>query len=297
MINFLKYRWLSTLFSISMVVTGVSAYLYLSHTRGSAFNYSVEFTGGTQFLLKFDRPVRVSEVKSLLEDKGWSGASVRQFSDKQDELLVRVKEFSSDAKGLSEKVRESIAPVLGEGNNVVILESESVGAGVGSESRKNAVFAIAMALLLMLAYIAIRSWSIAFALGAVVALFHDAIAILLVFMLTGREISVYVIVAILAVLGYSINDTIVIYSQIRNNLKKMRGQSLATIVNTSLNQTLRRTILTSVSTALTVGSLFVLGGESLRNLSLALLVGIFFGTYSSIYIASPIMMLFYKEDK
>ena len=134
-------------------------------------------------------------------------------------------------------------------------------------------------------------------MGAVVALIHDTLAMLLVLMIFNREISPYVIVAILAVLGYSINDTIVIFSQIRTNMNKMRGSSLRTIVNTTLNQTLRRTILTSLSTLLAVGSMFVLGGQVLRDTSLTLLVGIVFGTYSSIYIASPIMMALSKEQK
>ena len=129
------------------------------------------------------------------------------------------------------------------------------------------------------------------------ALCHDAFVMVAVILFLDHDISIDVIGAILAVLGYSINDTIVIFSQIRTNLVKMRGQPLHEIVNTSLNQTLRRTLLTSFSTALTVGSMFFLGGEGLRDFSLTLLVGIIFGTYSSIYIASPIMMMLYKERK
>ena len=129
-------------------------------------------------------------------------------------------------------------------------------------------------------------------------LIHDAIAILAVFMFFGLEISPNVVMAILAILGYSINDTIVIFTQIRKNLKKMNNSSIYEIVNTSINQMLRRTLLTSISTGLTVTALLIIGGETLRNLSIALLVGIIFGTYSSIYIASMIMMLFYqKKDK
>lgn len=297
MINFLKYRWLSALVSAFIFVAGVATYVYRVNTYGSAFNYSVEFTGGTEFLLKFDQSISASELKNIIDKAGWSGAAVRQFSDKNDELLVRVKDYSNDAKGLAEKMRSAIQESLGQGNTVSILQSEAVGPGVGAALRWQSARAVIIALLAMLLYIAIRFWSYSFAIGAVAALFHDAFVMLFVFMLLGREISVNVIGAILAVLGYSVNDTIVIFSQIRSNLKKMRGDSLDKIVNTSLNNTLRRTLLTSISTALTVGALFFLGGEALRDLSLALLVGIIFGTYSSIYIASPVMMLLYKKDK
>ncbi len=297
MINFLKYQWLVFASSIALLLGGVGFYFYKVSMYGSAFNYSVEFTGGTQFILKFASPVGATDLKEIIEKAGWSGVAIRQFSDRDDEMIVRVKEFSNDAKGLSEKIRNEVQAKLGQENSVTILQSEGVGAAVGAELRWQSVRAVLITLLLLLIYIAVRFWSFGFALGAVVALFHDALAMLLVLMIFNREISPYVIVAILAVLGYSINDTIVIFSQIRTNLHKMRGASLHKIVNDTLNQTLRRTILTSVSTMLAVGALFIFGGEALRDTSLTLLVGILFGTFSSIYIASPIMMLLYKEQK
>jgi preprotein translocase subunit SecF len=150
----------------------------------------------------------------------------------------------------------------------------------------------------MLLYIAGRFWSLGFAVGSVIALIHDALIMLSIFILFDREISITVIGAILAVIGYSINDTIVIFSQIRENLNNtLKRSSIYDIVNVSLNQTMRRTLLTSFSTALTVIAILVLGGEALRSFALALLVGIIFGTYSSIYIASPIVMWFYRDKK
>ena len=278
-----------------MLLGGVGLYFYKMHTYDSAFNYSVEFTGGTQCILKFDTPVDANQLKDVIEKAGWAGVAIRQFSDRNDEMIVRVKEFSNDAKGLSEKIRNEVQARLGQDNKVSILQSEGVGSAVGAELRWQSIRAVLITLFLLLIYIAARFWSLGFALGAVISLFHDALAMLLVLMIFNREISPYVIVAILAVLGYSINDTIVIFSQIRTNLRKMRGAPLYKIVNDTLNQTLRRTILTSFSTILAVGALFVFGGEALRDTSLTLLVGILFGTYSSIYIASPIMMSLYKE--
>ncbi len=288
MIDFLKYRWISLLFSLCIIAVSVGTYVY----RGYAFTYSVDFAGGTQILLKFEKPMSSVDLKDILDQGGWQGATMREFSPQ--EILVRVKEYESDAKGLAERIKETINAALTD-NTVTILQSDAVGPGVGAELRWKSIRAIVIALLLMLAYVAYRFWSVAFALGAVVALFHDALVMLATFLLLDREISASIIAALLAVLGYSINDTIVIFAQIRDNLKKMPLAPLHEIVNTSINFTLRRTLLTSISTGLAVGSMFVLGGEILRDFSLALLIGIIFGTYSSIYIASPVMMLLYRK--
>lgn len=292
MIDFLKYRAFAGLYSLMLVALFVSMYAYKTSKFGSAFSYSVDFTGGTQVLFKFDKPVSPYTIKEVLEANGWSGAETREFSS--TEVLVRVKEFSGDVKGFAVKMQQALESGLPE-TKAYILENEAVGPAVGATLRKDSTWAVLIALLAMLAYIAIRFWSTGFAVGAVVALAHDSLVMLLIFLLFNREISVNVIGAILAVLGYSVNDTIVIFAKIRENLKTMRGHTLDYIVNTSINQTLRRTLLTSFATLLTVVALFILGGEALRDLSLVLLVGIIFGTYSSIYIASPVMMLLYKK--
>ncbi len=292
MINFLRYRMLSLAFTVCAVGTFVGIYIYRETTRGYVFNYSVDFTGGSQVLLQFQNPVSSSAVKQVLDGAGWPGAVMRDFSDK--EILVRVKEFSNDSLGLGEKIRATLASNMPE-NKVTILQIEAVGPGVGASLRAKSIKAVGLALLALLIYIAFVFSSIAFAVGAVVALFHDAFIMLLSFLLLDREISINMISAVLVVLGYSINDTIVIFAQIRHNLKKMAGTPLVEIVNVSINQTLRRTLLTSFSTLLTVTSMFILGGEALKDLSLTLLIGIIFGTYSSIYMASPIMMLLYKN--
>lgn len=294
MIDFLKYRIACAVYSVLLITTFFGAVIYKNNKYGEAFKYSIDFTGGTQILLKFDKPVSSIELKNIVEQAGWPGAVLREFSSQ--EVLVRVKEFSNDAKGLGEKIRASVESSMPD-NKVEILQSEGVGAGVGASLRYKSLRAVIVGLIAMLLYIAFRFWSFAYAAGAVVALAHDAIVMIAVFLFLDKEISINVIGAILAVLGYSINDTIVIFAQIRDNIKKMQGVPLAQVVNTSINQTLTRTLLTSASTAITVVSMFVLGGEALRDFSLTLLVGIVFGTYSSIYIASPVMMLLYKEQQ
>lgn len=293
MINFLKFRYIALLFSITTVAAGVVAYVYKIQTRGYAFSYSVDFTGGTQILFKFSQPVTGSNVEKLLEHAGWPGAITREFSGKND-VLVRVKEVVTDSKGLAERMREAIKQQL-PGTDIDILQSESIGPGIGADLRWKSIYAVLLSMLAMLLYIAWRFWSLSFGVGAVVSLLYDAIFLLVVFLLFDLEISVNIIGAILAVLGYSMNDTIVIFSRIRSNIVKMPQTPIGTIVNVSINETLRRTLLTSLATTLTVVAMLLLGGQVLRDFSLALFIGIVFGTYSSIYIASPVMMMLYRQ--
>lgn len=294
MIDFLKYRIVTALVSASIIFGTIGLYFYKNSTRGYAFTYSIDFTGGTQVHMRFPHAVSSAQLKDILVHNGWEGAVMREFSS--TEVLIRVKEFASDSQGLAERMRQAIAQSM-PNNEPTILQSEAVGAGIGEELRYKAVRAVIIGLLAMLLYIAITFWSFSFALGAVVSLAHDAIVMLAVFLVLDKEISINIIGAILAVLGYSINDTIVIFARIRKMLKTMPNASLYDVVNTSITVTLRRTLLTTFATTLTVVSMLVLGGEALRDFSLALLVGIVFGIYSTIYIASPVMMLLYKEKK
>ena len=288
MINFLKYRTVTALSSLGLIVAFAGVALYRQQTRGTVYSYSVDFTGGTQVLFGFDQDVDSARLKQIIADNGWANASTREFGN--NEVMVRVKEFEGDTIGLAERMKGVVQQEMPD-NTVQILQTESVGAGVGADLRGKSAYAMGVALVLMLLYIAMRFWSVAFAAGAILALVHDAIIMLAIFLFLDREISINFIAAILTVLGYSINDTIVIFSQIREFMRKRKGVPLAEIVNDSLNYTLRRTMLTSISTGLPVLVMLVFGGEALRDFSLALLIGIIFGTYSSVYIASPIMML------
>jgi preprotein translocase subunit SecF len=292
MINFVKYRSITAIFSLCIIAAFFGVCVYRTSTRGHAFSYNVEFTGGTQVLLKFDKPMSGENLKNCLQSAGFEGVTVRSFNDQ--EILVKVKDFSSDTYGLSQKMIHAVNE-QNPGYTISVLQTEAVGPGIGAELRWKSLRVILIGLFVLLIYIALRFWSIPLAVGAVVALAHDALIMLAVFLFLDKEISINVIGAILAVLGYSINDTIVIFSQIRKNLNKLREKPLAEIVDISLNQTLRRTLLTSVSTALSVISMLIFGGEALRDFSLTLLVGIIFGTYSSVYIASPVMMLLEKR--
>lgn len=295
-INFLKYRPYCYIFSALIILSFVGGIFYKQSVHQSAFVYSVDFTGGTQVHFKFAIPVTSEQVIVALEKNGLK-PTVREFSP--SELLVRVsgeKGFENDAKGFAERLKVMLQTEI-PGCNPEIKQTDSVGADVGSELRRNSLFAVLLGLLIMLCYIWFRFRSFAFAAGSVVALLHDTVVVLSLVMWGGYEVSMNVIAAVMFILSYSNNDTIVIFSRIRERLFKKTGESLETVVNTSINETLRRTLFTSFATTLVVGSLLIFGGEVLRTLSLALFVGIIFGTYSSIYIASPVMLLLYREKK
>jgi len=287
MYDFLRYRIPAAFFSIAIIGTGVALYL-----AKDGFRYSVDFTGGTEVRVRFEKQEETADIKKIISDN-WKGTVYNILE--ANEIIVRVQETPETTTNFDHKILEDINKVSID-NPGTILQTNSISNSVGQSLRNKSVLAIIVALIAMLLYIAIR-FKFAFAVGAVVAILHDALAILACFLLLDKEISIDVIGAILATLGYSINDTIVIFTRIRKNLKNMKGKSLRTIVNVSLNQTLRRTLLTSLSTALVVGSQLVFGGATIRNLALALLLGIIFGTFSSIFIASPTMMLLFKEKK
>ncbi len=285
--NFLRYRILAAGLSVAFIAVGVVSYV----VKGG-FRYSVDFTGGTEVRLKFEKPENSAEVKKAIHDE-WKGTVYTVLG--RNEIIVRVQETVDKVKDLNEKILTTVNKVSID-NPGEITQINSISNSVGQSLWQKFLKAIIISLLLLLLYITL-SFQFAFAVGAIVGIVHDAFIVLTFFILLDKEISIEVIGAILATLGYSINDTIIIFSRIRQNLKKEKTMSLYDLVNVSLNQTLRRTLLTSSATALVVLSQFVFGGPTIRDLSFALLLGIVFGTLSSIYIASPVMMLFSKDRK
>jgi preprotein translocase subunit SecF len=292
-LDILKFRYVSLIVSVVILGAFFGDFFYKKVTRGTTFNYSVDFTGGIQTLLQFNKPVTGAQLVSILDKEGWAGSVTREFS--KTEHLVRVKKEAKDVAKEAELIKSSLQKGLGDDYKLSILSVDSVGMATGSSLRRQSTLAVAISLILMLLYIALRFWSFAYAMGAIVSLFHDAIVMLAFFLLFDKEISMNVIGAVLAVLGYSINDTIVIFARIRENTQKMPGRSLYDIINISITETLSRTILTTVSTLLVVIALFLFGGETLRDLSTTLLIGILFGIYSTIFIATPVLYALYPK--
>ena len=294
-IDFLGLRYVSYIVSFIVIGGFVGTYLYKRYTNadGHTFNYSVDFTGGIQTLLLFNKPVAGEKLVSILDTAGWPGSVTREFAP--NEHLVRVKKEAKEVAREADLIRDALQKGLGSDYTITIQQTDSVGMATGSTLRANSLYAITVTLLLMLLYIALRFWSFAYAMGAIISLFHDAIAILLFFLLFDKEISMNVIGAILAVLGYSINDTIVIFARIRENMPRMPNRSVYDVINISITETLSRTILTTAATLLVVFALLLFGGETLRDLSLALMIGMIFGIYSTIFIATPVLYMLYPK--
>lgn len=284
--NFLRYSVPSIFFTMVIIAAGVVGYV-----MKGGFRYSVDFAGGTEIRVRFDKPTDTQVIKKAIHDE-WQGTVYSVIG--KSELIVRVTQTPDKVEGLDKKLISTINAVSVD-NPGVVLQVNSISRTISDNLWSKWLKVILISLILLVLYLSF-SFKLAFALGAVIALAHDALIVLACFVLLDKEISIDFIGAIMAVLGYSINDTIIVFSRIRHNMKKLHGQSMYNIVNLSVNERLRRTILTSFATALVVLSMFIFGGDTIRDFSLVILLGIVFGTFSSIYIASPIMMLFMKKN-
>lgn len=283
--NFLKYGIPAVLFTLIIIGAGVAGYV-----MKGGFRYSVDFVGGTELRVRFDKQVDTQAVRKAIHEQ-WQGTVHNRVGI--SEIIVRVPQTPDKVDGLDKKIIASIDQVSVD-NPGKVLQVNSISRTISDNLWSKWLKLILVSLVLLVLYLSF-SFKLAFALGAVIALAHDALIVLACFVLMDKEISIDFIGAIMAVLGYSINDTIIVFSRIRHNMKKMHGKSMYDVVNLSINERLRRTILTSFATALVVMSMFVFGGDTIRDFSLVILLGIAFGTFSSIYIASPIMMLFAKK--
>jgi preprotein translocase subunit SecF len=279
MINFLKYRSLCFALSLGFLAVGAIGYFV------NGFQYNVEFAGGTEFRISCEKSLDIGKLRGAVEAKGWDDAVIQIVGNESKQFLVQIVAHEGS---IGDKFEKGVGTELSD-YGFKVDSVNWVGPEVGHDIKWNALKAVFLSLLLILLYVAVRS-KYRFAVGAVVAIAHDMLVVLGLLIVFKEQMSLHVLGAILAILGYSINDTIVIFSRVRENMKKMKGAPEEEIVNTSINQSLRRTMLTSISTLLAVGSILLLGGKALHGFSLAMFIGIIVGTYSSIYIASPVML-------
>ncbi|MEN6380369.1 MAG: protein translocase subunit SecF [Synergistaceae bacterium] len=275
---FMKYR----LYAIVISLVLVAASLGLIATKG--LNLSVDFTGGLVLQVEFSSPVQVSDIRASLSEIGQGQAIIQAYDN--NEVLIR---FQAQDEEVRREVLETLKKDFG---GLKILKIDKVGPVVGQELRTQAFIALSLALVGILIYMAFR-FKFRFGVAAVLALMHDSIIMLGVYSLTGKEVSVAFIAAILTVVGYSLNDTIVVLDRVRENWSTVRTKGVVELVDMSINQTLARTINTSLTTLLPVIAMFIFGGEVISNFAFAFLVGIVVGTYSSIYIASSIVAEWY----
>ena len=264
-------------------------------------NYGVDFKGGTLIELRTtSETVNISEIRNSFNKMNLGDVTVKKFGNETD-YIVKFEKRNSNDPNFIQKIKKELTNSIG--NNFDFRRVENVGPKVSSELLKSGIIAIGLSLVAMLIYIWIRfEWQ--FSLGAILALFHDVIITLGVFSLFSLEINLSIVAAVLTIVGYSMNDTVVIYDRVRENLKKHADIKIFDLTNISINETLSRTIITSATTLLALFAIFFFGGEILKGFSLAMILGVLFGTYSSIYIANPILVFLkvsqktvLKEDK
>lgn len=281
-IDFVEKSAIAKFLSIVLIIVGLSS---LIMKGGPAL--SIDFTGGTIAQLQFEKVVDVSELRTKLAENKFDGSEIITFGS-PNEVLIKA-QFSGSNSELESNLRSAIE------SEFEVRRVESVGPKIGKELQSDALSAILLSLFLILIYISFR-FDRFYAYGSVAALIHDVLITMGIFSLLNIEVDLTIVAAFLTIVGYSLNDTIVVFDRIRENAIKHARESLDTIVNISLNSTLGRTIVTSLTTFVVVLSLFIFGGEVIKNFAFALIVGIFVGTYSSIYVASPVMMYFEKKE-
>ena len=279
-IDFLAWRKIAIIFSSIFLVLSIGSLLV------KELNYGLDFTGGTLVELSYPEEANITNIRETLVDGGFNGAQVANFGS-STEVLIKLPGTVSDSLG------SEIVSLLSADNSdqaIDLRRIEYVGPQIGSELRDDGGTAMLIALAFMMLYIAFRFQSM-FAGAAVVALVHDVIIVVGIFSLVQIEFDLTVLAALLAVIGYSLNDTIVVSDRIRENLRSAELDSTEEIINLSLNQTLGRTLITSLTTLLVLFSLYFLGGELIKNFALALIFGVVIGTYSSIYIAANALVI------
>ncbi len=256
-------------------------------------NYGIDFKGGTLIELRTDKSIQASSIRDTLNSMNLGDVNVKKFG-KDGDYLIKVEQKNTNNSDLIPKIKKTLQDNLNA--DIDFRRVENVGPKVSSELLESSIIAISLALAAMLFYIWVRfEWQ--FSVGSIIALFHDVVITLGVFSLLSLEINLSIIAAVLTIVGYSMNDTVVIYDRIRENLLKYTKISISDVSNLSINETLSRTIITSVTTLLALGSIYILGGEILRGFSFAMILGVIIGTYSSIFVASPILKFFKVSSK
>ena len=286
-IDFLGQRYIAMFFSALLIAFAV--YQWIS--KGPS-KYGIDFVGGTEVVVRLAESSNVSELKSVVEEAGIPGVTAQAFEFGSNEFSVRAGEQPNlDHKALADKIVSAIKAAHPE--KVEILKVDSVGATVSDEVKMSALVAVALGVLGLLIYIAFR-FEVAFGMGAVIAVFHDIIISIGLYLAAGHEINGSTIAAALTILGYSVNDTIVVFDRVREEIRKRKTYDLAQLMNESMNFCLSRTIVTSGLTLLAALALLVLGGGAIQDLSLFLVLGIVAGTYSTVYIAAPVVLAWEK---
>jgi preprotein translocase subunit SecF len=290
-VDFVGKRRLFMIISVIAILVGIASLV----VRGG-LNYGIDFAGGTMVQVRFAKDLNSDQIRDALAELDMGEASIQQFEGEgTHEFLIRVEKSKSNLVTLSDEIKVVLDKAFGA-ENVDIRRVEMVGPKVGKDLRRQGLMAIIYAMIGILIYVTVR-FELRFAVGAIVALIHDVTITVGMFALLNKEFSLPIVAALLAIVGYSLNDTIVVYDRIRENMKGSGKSGFITTVNDSINQTLSRTILTSLTTMLVLISLFFLGGGVIHDFAFAMIIGVTVGTYSSIFIASPIVISMQPKKK
>lgn len=284
-VDFMGKRKIAFLFSGVMVLLGLVAVVQIA--RGSA-NLGIDFAGGTAVQLKFEQAIRIDEARKALDENGVTNAELQEFGQ-ENKLLVRVKASTT----IEEKTAERVMAVFAKdfpNNKFVVDATTEIGPTIGKKLQEDALIAVVISFIGIILYIAAR-FELRFGVAAALATFHDVLAVLGAFYVLDKEITLLVVTALLTLAGYSLTDTVVVFDRIRENLRLRRRESEEATINGAVNQVLSRTIVTSLTVVLVLIPLTIAGGEVLHDFSLALLWGVIFGTYSSVFVASPLLLL------
>lgn len=284
-IDFMGKRKIAFAVSGFLAVLGLVAVIQIG--RGVA-NLGIDFAGGTAVQLKFEQPIRIDEARKALESNGLGNADLQEFGQ-DNKLLIRVKTSTT----IEEKIAERIVAAFSKefpANSFVVDSTTEIGPTIGKKLQEDALIAILISFAGIILYIAAR-FELRFGVAAALATFHDVLAVLGLFYVLDKEITLLIVTALLTLAGYSLTDTVVVFDRIRENLKTRRRESEEVMINNAINQVLSRTIVTSLTVILVLIPLTVAGGEVLHDFSLALLWGVICGTYSSVFVASPLVLL------
>ena len=285
-IDFMGLRNKMFVLSAFLVLLGLFGFVMVS--MGKA-NLSVDFTGGTELQIRFGEPVPISSLRSALIRGGIEDVQIQEVAGKND-FFLKTKLMNTGPQRVQDKISSIIAAKL-PGKGFQVLGSNMVGSSVGKTLKQHAIIAIALSLLGIVIYIAWR-FNFVFGVAATIATFHDVLALLGIFYLLHLEMNILFITALLTIAGYSLTDTVVVFDRIRENMAKMKSRTdLGKVINNSINEVLSRTLITSLTVLLVIAALVVLGGHVLFDFSFALFIGVMVGTYSSIFVASPLIYL------
>ena len=290
----MKEIYFNKFFKGANVASSILIIISLFFLIFKGLNFGVDFKGGTLLELRVtDNNISISTIRDTFKNLNIQGVKVKQFGNETD-YIVKFQSTADNNPNYISDIKSSIVKNLG--NSIEFRRVENVGPKVSSELLRSGIIAISLSLVAMLIYIWIRfEWQ--FSIGAIIALFHDVILTLGIFSFFSLEINLSIVAAVLTIVGYSMNDTVVIYDRVRDNLKRYSDIKIYDLTNISINETLSRTIITSITTLLALLSIFIFGGEILKGFSFAMILGVVFGTYSSIYIACPSLVILKVSQK